>query len=169
MEHELETKEDQKTADLMRALSHIKRSKVVTKDEFLNICRWKSARPLSHYRKNSESTIQSVLKSVLSTRSERHRLGLLTSLKGVGVPTASAILTLIDPQRYGVIDIRVWQLLYAINSVRSNPAGAGFTFRHWYHYLCKLRYWAKRLKTSTRLVELTLFKHHKKLQTGKLY
>ena|SRR2546427_12023878 len=52
-------------------------------------------------------------------------LALLVGLKGVRVPMASAILTLIDPRRYGVIDIRVWQLLYAIKSVQQLPGGRG--------------------------------------------
>lgn len=82
---------------------------------------------------------------------------------------ASAILTLIDPRRYGVLDIRVWQLLFAIGSVRGNPRGRGFSFNHWYHYLRKLRYFAKELRVSVRTVEWTLFEYHKKVQKGKLY
>ena len=49
---------------------------------------------------------------------------LLTSLAGVSVPVASAILTLIDPRRYGVLDIRVWQLLVALGVMDGKPAGA---------------------------------------------
>lgn len=82
---------------------------------------------------------------------------------------ASAILTLIDPKRYGVIDIRVWQLLFTIHSVSGNPQGRGFNFNHWYHYLCKLRYYAKTLRVSARIVERTLFEYHKKVQKGRLY
>jgi hypothetical protein len=35
----------------------------------------------------------------------------LLALDGVSVPVASAILTLLDPRRYGVLDIRAWQML----------------------------------------------------------
>lgn len=169
LEHELETEEDMDTATLLRDLSHIKHAKQVSKDEFVRMCRWKSPRPVRHYARNSEDKIKRVFVSVLSTRSERRRLELLTSLRGVSVPTASAILTMIDPKRYGVIDIRVWQLLFKLRSVRSNPSGIGFAFHHWYNYLCKLRHWAKHFNTSARLIELTLFKHHKRLQVGQLY
>ena len=82
---------------------------------------------------------------------------------------ASAILTLVDPKRYGVIDIRVWQLLFAIKSVRKKPKGKDFTFKDWYHYLCKLRYHAKELGVSVRAVERTLFYYHKEIQDGVLY
>lgn len=94
---------------------------------------------------------------------------LLTSLKGVSVPTASAILTLIDPERYGVLDIRVWQLLFAIDSVSRNPRGRGFTFTQWHQYLGELRHYAREFAVSARAVELTLFKYHRKIQRGRLY
>ena len=94
---------------------------------------------------------------------------LLTSLDGVSVPTASAILTLVDPKRYGVLDIRVWQLLFAMDSVSTNPRGMGFTFRNWHDYLRRLRYQAREMGVSARTVERTLFEYHRKVQQGKLY
>ena len=105
----------------------------------------------------------------LSTRSEQKRIEHLTELRGVSLPMASAILTLVDPKRYGVIDIRVWQLLFAIKSVTKKPKGVGFNFKNWYHYLCKLRFYAKELGVPVRTIERTLFLYHKDLQTGTLY
>ena len=90
-------------------------------------------------------------------------------LKGVGLPMASAILTLVDPKRYGVIDIRVWKALFSIGSVTTKPRGVGFNFKNWYHYLCKLRYHAKELGVSVRTVERTLFLYHQENQDGLLY
>jgi hypothetical protein len=113
--------------------------------------------------------IEKTSRKVFSTRSEKRRLELLISLQGVSVPTASAILTLTDPKRYGVIDIRVWQLLYALRSVNKNRGGQRFTFSHWYHYLQILRHYAKRLRVPARLVELTLFNFHQDHQAGTLY
>ncbi len=82
---------------------------------------------------------------------------------------ASAILSLIDPKRYGVIDIRVWQILFELGSVTRNADGVGFNFKNWFQYLCKLRYHAKRLGVSVRCVERTLFLFHKRHQEGHLY
>ena len=79
-------------------------------------------------------------------------MNLLTTLHGVSVPTASAILTLLDPNRYGVLDIRVWQLLFAIDSVSTNPRGVGFNFKNWYDYLRRLRYHAREMSVSARTV-----------------
>jgi len=96
-------------------------------------------------------------------------MGLLTSLRGVSIPVASAILTLIDPERYGVLDIRAWQLLFEMDSVRANPRGRGFTLDQWAQYLRQLRDYARQLRVPARAVELTLFRYHRKVQRGRLY
>ena len=82
---------------------------------------------------------------------------------------ASAILTLLDPQRYGVLDIRAWQMLYSVRGVDANPAGRGFTVGQWIHYLETLRRHARRLRASARAVEYTLFLCHRRRQRGLLY
>ena len=94
---------------------------------------------------------------------------LLTGLRGVGVPMASAILTLLDPRRYGVLDIRAWQLLFAIRSVGANRRGQAFTIAQWEQYLEALRHHARRLHTTARAIEYTLFLSHRKFQQGLLY
>jgi hypothetical protein len=40
------------------------------------------------------------------------RTGLLAALPGVGVPVASAVLALTEPDRYCVIDFRAWRALF---------------------------------------------------------
>jgi hypothetical protein len=82
---------------------------------------------------------------------------------------ASAILMLMFPRRYGVIDIRVWQLLHKLGTVTKNPGGIGFSFGNWYQYLMILRYFAKRFECKARDVERTLFLVHKQFQKGVLY
>ena len=103
------------------------------------MCRWKSPRARHLWEANSSARIRAISRQVLATRSERRRMELLTGLRGVGVPMASAILTLLDPRRYGVLDIRAWQLLFAIRSVGANRRGQGFTIAQWEQYLDALR------------------------------
>ena len=91
------------------------------------------------------------------------------ALRGVSVPMASSILMLVDPRRYGVIDIRVWQLLYTIGVVTKNPAGVGFSFDNWRQFLMILRTFAKRFNVKARDIERTLFWAHGKHQKGRLY
>ena len=169
LRHELIADEDPGTENLIRRLGHIKRARGFSRDEFLAMCRWKSPRAMGKCRRNSAATIRRISRAALATRSEQKRMNLLTSLRGVSVPTASAILTLVDPKRYGVLDIRVWQLLCAMDSVRTNPRGVGFNFKNWYHYLRKLRDHAREIGVSARTVERTLFEYHRTVQQGKLY
>lgn len=169
LKRELAGEEDDTTAALVRELRHVRRARQFSRAEFLKMCRWKSPRALHHYERNAPASIRTKSRQVLRCRDERRRLELLTSLKGVSVPTASAILTLIDPERYGVIDIRVWQLLFRIGAVQSKPGGVGFRLADWERYLQVLRRHARALGVSARRVELTLFEHHRRTQPGRLY
>ena len=166
---ELVREEHEATAVLIRDLAGVRRRGVFTRAEFRRMCRWKSPRARLLWEKNSAARIAAVSRAVLATRDERGRMELLTRLVGVGVPMASAILTLIDPRRYGVLDIRAWQLLFAVRSVDANRRGQGFTIAQWLGYLAALRRHARRLGVSARTIEYTLFAVHRKFQKGTLY
>jgi hypothetical protein len=169
LRRELVRQEHPPTAALVRELAGVRARGAFTRGEFVRMCRWKSPRAQRLWAANSPARIRAVSRAVLATRSERRRMELLTSLRGVGVPIASAILTLIDPRRYGVLDIRAWQLLFAIGSVDANRRGQGFTITQWEQYLAALRHHARRLDVSARTIEYTLFECHRKRQTGTLY
>ena len=143
---ELNDDEDAKTLNLMSSLAGVLERGYFNKEEFLRMGMWKSARPKQKYLKNSEAEIKSTSRKVLDTKFEKRRIVLLTKLHGVLIPTASAILTLIDPQNYGVIDIRVWKVLYLYGSVKDRPKGTNFDFNNWYNYLMKLRFVLKNSK-----------------------
>lgn len=157
------------TAELIARLRHVRRDREFSRAEFIEMCRWKSPRALPQYRRHRDARIRRLSREVLGTRSERRRMELLISLSGVSVPVASAILTLIDPRRYGVLDIRVWQLLYALGAVDRRPGGRGFTVPDWLGYLVTLRRHARLRRVPVRAVELTLFEHHRTVQRGRLY
>lgn len=165
----LNTKEDTETQLVINSLSHAKKRGFLTKPELVKVCRWKSSRTIRHIQQNREVTIKKTTKEALATRSEQKKLELLTSLKGVSVPMASAILMLTNPRRYGVIDIRVWQLLYKMGTVKTNSNGTGFNFNQWYRFLKIIRYYAGIYQVDARDIERTLFKVHSKYQKGRLY
>ncbi|HET7340048.1 MAG TPA: hypothetical protein VFL90_01195 [Methylomirabilota bacterium] len=169
LEAELVGAEDPATAALIRDLSGVRRRGGFTRGQFVRMCRWKSPRARRLWEANSAAKIRAVSRAALATRDERRRMERLTALSGVGVPMASAILTLIDPRRYGVLDIRAWQILFAIRSVIANRRGQGFTIAQWLEFLAALRHHARRLGVSARRVELTLFMAHRKFQRGTLY
>jgi hypothetical protein len=163
------SEEDLGTRALIAELRHVKKRGEFSRAEFLRMSRWKSPRAAPHYARNTAARIRRVSRAVLATRSERRRIELLAGLRGVSIPVASAILTLIDPERYGVLDIRVWQLLHALGAVSGNPGGRGFDAADWERYLACLRPIAPRLGVSVRIVEYTLFHCHRRFQIGRLY
>ncbi len=163
------TEEDEETAELLRRLRAARARGYLTAQELEVICYWKSPRAIRQVRANSPAEVRTATRRALRTRSERRRLEALTSLKGVSVPMASAVLMLLDPKRYGVIDIRVWQLLHALGAVRKNPGGTGLTFGNWYDFLMIIRHFARKLRVKARDIEKTLFSVHKEYQQGRLY
>lgn len=169
LENELSLEEEITTSKLMLELSKVKDRGYFDKEQFIEMGMWKSPRFKKQYQKNSEETIDLVSKKVFSTRYEKRKIELLTSLNGVSLPTASAILALIDPQNYGVIDIRVWRILYLYGSVKVKPKGTNFNFKNWFNYKMKFRYYAKKFNVSARDIERILILHHKKVQEGNLY
>ncbi|MGA9117787.1 MAG: hypothetical protein WB699_00345 [Bacteroidota bacterium] len=165
----LSTKELAPTQRVIDELAISKKRGYLTKPELIEVCRWKSARAINHIKRNRADTIQRVTKAAFRTRSERKKLSFLTSLHGVSVPMASSILMLTNPARYGVIDIRVWELLYEMGAVTTNADGMGFDFEQWYRYLKILRQFARKYKVGARDIERTLFSVHTLYQQGTLY
>jgi hypothetical protein len=161
--------ESPETGRLVEELRGARRRGYLTKREFLTICRWKSPRAIALCERNSPGRIRRGTATAFAARSERVRFEALTALHGVGAPTASAILTVTDPRRYGVLDIRVWQLLFDLGSVRTKPTGVGFRLEDWLHYLATLRQHASALGVSVRAVEYSLFLYHQRVQRGALY
>src|SRR5215813_992417 len=168
LKHYLSTEEDVKTVALIRELRNARLRGYLTRAELEKVCRWKP-RAIRLIRHNSVARVRGATRRALATRSERLRLEALWMLDGVSVPMASAILTLLDPHRYGVIDIRIWQLLYALGEVTKKSSGVGFNFDNWYQFLMKLRYFAKRLCVGARDIERSLFFAHQANQKGTLY
>ena len=165
----LSTDEDEATLTLIRRLRHARARGHLTPGEFEAACRWKSPRAIALVRSNRASTVRAATRRALAARNERARLDELLTLRGVSVATASAILTMLDPLRYGVLDIRCWQLLHAMGVVTGNRAGTGFTGRHWFDFIAVVRQLAKRFGVKARDVERALFMAHRDYQEGRLY
>ena len=74
---------------------------------------------------------------------------------------ASALLSLTDPERYGVIDFRVWTVLYEYGAVDRNPSGLNLSANNWLQYLELIRGYAKEFKVTPRDIDRTLFLHNR--------
>ena len=157
----LSVEEDEGTALLSQRLRAAKRRGHLTPRELHDVCRWKSARAIRRIRENSHHRVRAATAAALATHNEQRRLEALLELRGVGIPMASALLMLVDPKRYGVIDIRVWQLLYTLRMVHENRKGTQFRPGHWDQFLAILRRLASKLRVTARDIERTLFDVHR--------
>lgn len=79
------------------------------------------------------------------------RINLLQSLPGVGIGIATAILTLAHPQNYGIIDYRVWKVLYGKKKKT-------FTLKDYHKYLEDIRRIGKTLQCDVQEVDYLLWK-----------
>ncbi|MCX7852729.1 MAG: hypothetical protein RMN24_01995 [Anaerolineae bacterium] len=94
----------------------------LTLEEFDEILRWKLRgqyrRQEERRKANTEEVIRTVTGAALSiTHPDEDyetelRLDLLCCIRGVGVPVASAILALVFPEKYAVIDFRGWRQVF---------------------------------------------------------
>ena len=165
----LSREEDDSTVALIALLRPARRRGYLTRGQLEQVCRWKSARALALVRQNTDHQVRNTTRTALATRSERTRLEALMTLRGVSVPMASAILTMLYPHRYGVIDIRVWQLLVRMRAVSGNKTGIGLTFAHWVQFLVIIRDLAANFDVTARDIERSLFCIHERFQAGTLY
>ena len=162
-------KEDKKTIDLFDFIGDIKKTGYLDKEKTIRILKWKSPRPLLRYESNSDSDFIDITKLAFETKDDRLKIHILTSLKGVSYPAASALLMFYDKKLFPVIDIRVWKELYHAGLVTNNERGQGFTLEQWWTYVGIIRELAKETNLTARQVEKRLFDYNKQNQKGNLY
>lgn len=159
-----------------------KMSKVVQKrghllwKEFVSIGRWKAERQRGRYENNSDEEVEDATKEAFQA-SERDKLKILCILEGVQIPVASAILTMVYPENYCVIDYRAWRAFLCLYRF---PKKESFTFTTYNEYsdfldlygkygridayllfLKTLRNEGKRRNMTSRQVEIALWKFDK--------
>lgn len=99
----------------------LQRRGFLLKEEFISICEWKSRRQRNKYQENSEKEVKKITAAVISIHpdtEEQIQIYKLTQLNGVAVPVASALLTVIFPQNYCVLDYRAWRALLWVTSTK---------------------------------------------------
>ena len=153
--------ENEKTKKMFVLAAKCRKEKDLTIDQVYHFCLWKSPLGAHHARKNDAKLTRLVFRECLKTDDDLLKLHVLTALSGISIPTASAILMFLDPNKYGVLDTRVWQLLYDFKKVKDKPDGYNFNLKHWQLYLDVLRTYAAKHQVSVREIELKLFTAHR--------
>ena len=94
----------------------------LTLDEFDQALQWKLRGQYGRQRERRKANTDDVVRVVTGAAfaiehpdkdyETELRFGILCTLRGVGVPVASAILALVFPERYAVIDFRGWRQVF---------------------------------------------------------
>ena len=135
----------------------IKKRGWLEKTEFLTICLWKSRRPKKLYYLNSDKDIISKSKMVFDEKNELNKIKILTDLKGVRIPTASAILSVVNPEIYPIIDIRCVQSLRDLGIINWKT----ITEKNWIEYLSIIRSLSKEKNKTAREIQKGLFSYNR--------
>lgn len=157
----------------------LKRRGYLFEKEFINICEWKTKRQKNRYERNSKEEIKKVTKTIISIHpNTKRQIYELTHLKGVGVPVASAILTVIFPEYYCLLDYRAWRALLWVLKLQESKS---FCFKDYtkfsrvmddfrnypsldsyIRYLEKIKKLAKQNNMTPRKIEMALWIYDKK-------
>ena len=124
-----------------------------TRDEFLAVARWKTPRAESRCARNSESLVEEATATALRASDERLRLGILTLLQGVEVPTASALLHLAHHDPYPIVDVR------ALWSLGVDALPASWPPECWIAYTHACRSLARQAGVSMRVLDRALWQY----------
>lgn len=110
------------------------RSKLALATLYL-IAREKSRRKAALVRSNDPHLVEKVTELAFAVKDGQKAAQLLCVLDGVDLPTASAVLSWMFPDRWPVIDVRAWQTLYSFGVVTSRESGRGLGMAQWRVYL----------------------------------
>jgi hypothetical protein len=124
-----------------------------TRDEFLAVMRWKSARTHSLCERNTEAAVVKATKSALYVHDQPARVRALTALQGVGLPSASILLHFAHRDPYPILDDRVmW-------SLSVDPPPTSYSFDLWWQYARTCRALADEAGVSMRTLHRALWQY----------
>ena len=116
------------------------------KKEFVSIGKWKTERQKGRYENNSDEKVEQLTRKALEA-SDKDKTKILDKLEGVGIPVASAILTVAYPKEYCIIDYRTWRALLWLSTLTKKGR---FTFASYREYSDFLDSYNAYARTSTR-------------------
>lgn len=131
-----------------------RRQGYLTRDQFLRIAEWKSARSRSRCEKNDSQYVEAVTRAALGSKNERFKIQALRLLEGVEWPTASVILHFCDRGRYPILDVRaLWSA--------GLDAPPSYSFPLWMEYTDFLRGVSADAGVSMRTLDKALWQYSK--------
>lgn len=89
----------------------------LTREQLYEIAYESSTRSAYHVEKNPKERCEQVTENVKQIEDDFSKIALISALKGFKAPTASCVLTALDPDRHAVVDTRVWASLERLGYV----------------------------------------------------
>ncbi|MBX0322775.1 hypothetical protein EGH21_07000 [Halomicroarcula sp. F13] len=83
----------------------------LTREQLYDVAYASSTRSAYHVESNPTERCREVTRNVRHVDGDFSKIQLLSGLSGFKAPTASAVLTALDPERHAVVDTRVWASL----------------------------------------------------------
>ncbi|MCZ7542258.1 MAG: hypothetical protein M5R40_01385 [Anaerolineae bacterium] len=141
----------------------------LTFEEFDEILHWKLDQQYGRQRERRKANTDEVIRAITGaaltiTLAEDEvqeeyelelRIGILCALRGVGVPVASAVLALVFPEKYAVIDFRGWRQVFG------EEKRNGFSIADYKRYLREVRRLADELRWLVQEVDLAIWVYDK--------
>lgn len=140
--------------DAARARGHY------TREEFIEVCAWKTTRSRSKVAGNAEAAVVEATRRSFTAADEETRMNALLELAGVGVPTASTLLYIAFPHDYPILDVR------ALESLGVKPRSQ-YPVNFWLAYLSFCRELARSCAVSIRTLDKALWQHSKERLGGR--
>ena len=153
----------------MRLTSHFEKLKderqdfYLTLEELNQILIWKLrsqlGRQLKRREVNTDKNVLIITKAAFSVTHDNKdfetilKIKLLSTLAGVEIPVASAILTLCYPKEYSVIDVRNWRQVYKTNKRKTN-----YTAKEYTDYLNKIKQWSKEYEVTPQEIDIAIWR-----------
>jgi hypothetical protein len=155
-------KEAQRLKGMLRQLREQRNPLYLKEAEFDEILKWKLGtqygRRQDQRKLNTDDVIRAVTTAALNiTHVDRDyelelRVNLLWSLRGVGVPVASAVLAVAFPETYAIIDYRVWRQVFGED-------GSGFNTNDYKRYMREIWRLADELGWLPQEVDFAIWKY----------
>lgn len=151
--------------DEVRLVRSTRKPFYLTATELERIFEWKLrsqyGRQQEQRARNTEAIYQTVTRAAFEIEDADWeyeatvRLGILTALPGVGVPVASAILALTEPDRYCVIDFRGWRAIFGTDR-------RGFSVANYRAYVSEVGQLAHELGWPVQETDLALWEYDRR-------
>lgn len=139
----------------------------LTRSQLYQIAYESSTRSAYHVKKNSVDRCENVTRNVKQIDDDYSKIALISSLKGFKAPTASCVLTALDPEKHAVVDTRVWASLERLGYVEGRKET--FDADNYVTMIEPIREIADRTGFTPEKVGYALFAHDYDVREGNLH